>query len=206
MHDESEKGLFVSYNSESGDFVRALAATLTMAGARVWLDQWEIRPGDSIPSAIDAGLSGFDTFVLVWSAGAAKSRWVKKEMNAAIARWTAEDSYRLIPVRMDETPVPTVIADLQYIDATDGDHNALAKKLLGINSDIEFRQAIQEFIDHSRLPFRDFHGAGVYVACPKCGLAADKLEGWSNIDHVRGDRYAGVRCPNCGWNEGGEVW
>jgi hypothetical protein len=36
--------------------VRAVAERLRADGLRVWLDDWEIRPGDSIPAKIEEGL------------------------------------------------------------------------------------------------------------------------------------------------------
>ncbi|MBL8087468.1 MAG: toll/interleukin-1 receptor domain-containing protein [Chthonomonas sp.] len=202
---DQDSRLFISYNSESSEFVRSLAAALTLTGAQVWLDKWRIRPGDSIPSAIDAGLSGFDTFVLVWSKGAEGSNWVRNEMNAAITRWTKEQHYRFVPVLLDDTPVPTILAPIHYIDAKDEDHFRVARVLLGVETDAEFRKAIQEVIESTLLPFREFHGAGVYVCCPKCGLPADQLKQWSAPDPKRDDMYAGVECPECRWSDGGEV-
>lgn len=78
--------IFLSHNSADKPYVRKLAAALTVAGTHVWFDEWTIRPGDSIPGAIDQGLSAFSTFVLVWSRSASESRWVHTEMEAAINR------------------------------------------------------------------------------------------------------------------------
>lgn len=45
-----------SYSSLDKAVVRDLASRLRDRGLRVWLDDWELRPGDSIPSRIEAGL------------------------------------------------------------------------------------------------------------------------------------------------------
>lgn len=200
-----EHRFFVSHNRADKDFARRLSAALTLAGAQVWFDDWVIKPGDSIPFEIDKGLAGFDAFLLLWSAGAAGSRWVQLERDAAIARWANGDSYHFVPVRLDATPLPKIISSIKSVDATDGDHLRTARELLGLESESDFRRAVQEVIDESGLEFREFYGAGVYVCCPKCGLPAVKLEQWSATDFQRDDEYAGVRCPECGWEDGGEI-
>ena len=164
-----------------------------------------IRPGDSIPGAINEGLSGFNIFGLVWSEAASKSRWVKTEMEAALTRWIGNPAIRLIPLPLDGTPLPTLLLPIRYIDASDNDHLRVARELLGIESEMAFRKAVQEFITEAGLDFRELGGAGVFVACPRCGAPPDKLEGWSSIDERRGDTYAGARCKACGWENGGEV-
>lgn len=200
-----QPSVFLSYNSADKDYVRKLAAALAVAGAQVWFDEWKIRPGDSVPGAIDNGLSKFEIFALVWSEAASKSRWVKTEMEAAIARWTRDLSVRLVPVRLDGTPLPALLQPLSYVDGTDHDQLRAARNLLGIESETAYRLAVQDFIEEAGIEFREFWGAGVYVACPKCGASADNLEGWHQIDPKRGDEYVGVRCKVCDWSDGSEI-
>ena len=197
--------IFLSHNKSDKPFVRSFAADLVLAGAEVWFDEWELHPGDSIPTAIDAGLATFDSFTLVWSENALQSKWVRAERDAALTRWLADDSYKLIPIRLDETPLPPLLSPIYHIDATDGNHQRVARELLGLKTQAEFLQAVQEFIDNSGLDFRWFSEAGVYVCCPKCCAASSELEAWEETDPRRGDLYRGVRCKMCGWNEGGEV-
>lgn len=103
-----------------------------MAGARVWYDEWTIRPGDSLPGAIDQGLSRFDTFALVWTESAAKSRWVKVEREVAMARWIGDPTIRVVPIVLDDTPLPTILQSIRYVNGVDGDHLRVARELLGI--------------------------------------------------------------------------
>lgn len=205
MSEKETASVFLSYNSANKEYVRKLAAALTVAGAHVWFDEWIIRPGDSIPGAIDEELSGFDTFVLIWSEAASQSRWVKTEMEAAVARWIKDDAIRLIPVLLDRTPLPTLLRSICYIDASDGDHLRVARELLGIESKTAFRLAVQEFINEAGLEFREFWGVGVLVACPRCGATPDNIEGWQATDHERDDTYIGARCKICGWSDGSEM-
>ena len=47
----------------------------------IWIDYARIEPGDSLPERIGKALEWCDALVLVWSASAAGSRWVKEEFN-----------------------------------------------------------------------------------------------------------------------------
>jgi hypothetical protein len=205
MTKQEKPSIFLSHNTADKKYVRRLAAALTVTGARVWFDEWNIRPGDSIPGAIDSGISSFDTFALVWSEAASKSRWVNTEMEAALTRWVAEPSIRLVPIVLDETPLPMLIRSHKYIDGIEGDHLSVARALLGIASETAFRLAVQDFISEAGLQFREFEGVGVLVACPRCGAAIDSLEGWETVDDERDARYIGARCKVCGWEDGSEM-
>ena len=204
--DMQETRIFLSYNSNDKEYVRKLAAALKLTGAQVWFDEWTIRPGDSIPAAIDDGLSCFNTFLLIWSKAASESNWVRTEMQAAVGRWINDDSCRLIPIRLDSTPVPTILRSIRYIDGSKNHHIQVAREILGIESERAFRIAVQEFIDEAGLEFREFWGIGVLVACPRCGATLDKLEASEDIDEIRDDRYICVRCTECGWEDGSEVY
>ena len=47
---------FISYSSKDKAVVRELAARLEKDGVRVWLDEEQIKPGDSIPANSEKGL------------------------------------------------------------------------------------------------------------------------------------------------------
>ena len=48
--------VFLSHSAKDKPVARDLAERLREAGLTVWFDEWEIRPGDSIPSKIEEGL------------------------------------------------------------------------------------------------------------------------------------------------------
>ncbi len=196
--------LFLSHNTKDKDFVRRIAAASAVTGAQVWFDEWTIRPGDSIPGAINQGLARFDIFALVCSEAASMSEWVRTEMDAAISRWVTDKSARLVPIVLDGTSLPPLLASIRYIDAKDGDHLRVTRELLGIESERAFRSAVQDFIDEAGVEFREFCGVGVLVACPRCGATVGSLEGWEQTDHRNDRRYIGARCKMCGWSDGSE--
>lgn len=198
--------VFLSHNSGDKDYATRLAGALTLAGANVWFDSWSIRPGDSIPAAINEGLTHFDIFALLWSSHAAASNWVANEMDAALMRIMKEDACRLIPIRLDDERIPVLIAHIRSVDARN--HRTpidVAREMLGIDSERSLLKAIQGTIEDAGLSFREFYGAGVYVGCPNCGATLDRLEGSHCTDDDNDRTYAGVRCKECGYENGGEV-
>ena len=48
--------LFLSHSSKDKALVRPLTERLRDDGLRVWLDKWQIKPGDSILAKIEEGL------------------------------------------------------------------------------------------------------------------------------------------------------
>jgi hypothetical protein len=68
--------VFFSHASAGKPAVRELAQRLKGDGLRVWLHEWVIQPGDSIPLAIEQGLESSRTLVLVMSQAAFGSEWV----------------------------------------------------------------------------------------------------------------------------------
>jgi hypothetical protein len=56
--------VFLSYTSWDKAVVREVAGQLQADGLRVWFDDWEIHPGDSIPAKIEEGLEHSRALVL----------------------------------------------------------------------------------------------------------------------------------------------
>ena len=56
MADDFNYDVFLSHSAKDKAVVRAVAQRLRGDGLRVWLDEWEIRPGDSIAPRISLDL------------------------------------------------------------------------------------------------------------------------------------------------------
>jgi DNA-directed RNA polymerase subunit RPC12/RpoP len=199
-----ERLIFVSYNSADRDTARAVAVQLQLAGADAWIDEWKIQAGDSIPGSIDEALSRFDTFVVLWSAHAARSKWVRTELEAALVRAIDEPSLRVVPVVLDDTPLPTLLRPLKYLTIDDG-VGAVVDGILGFATVRARLRAIQAALEAARVEVRYFFGYGAAAGCLRCGAGVEALEQWAATDYERDDEYAGVRCTECGWEDGGEI-
>ena len=83
---------------------------------KVWLDEQQILVGDSIPEKIAQGLAESDFFILVVSHNSVASGWVKKELSTALVQEIERRKVTVFPVKLDDAPMPTTIADKLYAD------------------------------------------------------------------------------------------
>ena len=103
-----EYDVFISHAEEDKPAVRELAQRLRGDGLRVWLDEWVIQPGDSIPLAIEQGLESSRTLVLAMSQAAFDSEWVTLERHTALFRDPTNQQRRFIPLRLDDYVIKDV--------------------------------------------------------------------------------------------------
>lgn len=115
--EEKERRIaFLSHSSSDKPFIRQLAADLAANGIDVWLDEQRIRVGDSIPEKIAQGLAGSDFFLIGMSQHSASSPWVQKELNNALVNEVQRRKVHILPLKLDDSPMPQIIADKKYAD------------------------------------------------------------------------------------------
>jgi hypothetical protein len=84
MSTDFQFDVFLSHSAKDKAVVRELAARLKKDGVRVWLDEDQIKPGDSIPAKIEEGLEHSRVLVLCMSANAFGSDWAQLEAYAVM--------------------------------------------------------------------------------------------------------------------------
>lgn len=91
--------VFISHASEDKDrFVVEFARRLRENGVDAWLDQWEMRPGDSLVDKIfEEGLKEARSVIVVLSTVSVQKPWVREELNASVVNRISLGA-RLIPV------------------------------------------------------------------------------------------------------------
>ena len=196
---------FLSHTGADKPIVRKLGVQLRLVGAEVFFDEWSIDFGESITGAIEDAISSFDVFVLVWSAGAKASLWTRREYQTAIKKVIEDPSRRFLLLKLDETLVPDLVADLKYVDFSDQDVGSAVDGIMGFKGPADRVKAIQGFLEQSGIEVEYVPGYGPIVGCPRCGSGLDQIAGWSETDVVRDDIYGGARCKRCGWHDGAEI-
>ena len=84
---EKQWDVFISYASEDKDAIaEPLAQALRHAGIMVWLDQQELKLGDSLSEKIDEGLANSHFGVVILSQAFLNKHWTKKELAGLRAR------------------------------------------------------------------------------------------------------------------------
>lgn len=120
MHD-----VFLSYAHEDHDAVERLVEALQEGGLSVFWDR-ELRPGQRWSDVIEAALNASAAVIVVWSRASAGSSWVKAEAAAAM------DRHALMPVRIDDVPIPLPFGQIQTADLSIDDDARFDATVAGI--------------------------------------------------------------------------
>lgn len=118
------RSVFVSYVRSDADFALQLACDLKAAGVAAWIDQIDIPPGDRWDAAIEKALSRSECVVVVLSRASVLSANVMDEVSFAL-----DEQKRVLPVMVEECPVPMRLRRLQFIDFSNKHQEALARLL-----------------------------------------------------------------------------
>lgn len=108
--------MFVSYAQADKEVARQVAEALRDAGLLVWIDAWELAPGDSIAERIDRGIASSDILLVLLSQSSVSSLWVQKELSAALSGELRDRAITVIPALIEDCDIPPLLADRQYLD------------------------------------------------------------------------------------------
>lgn len=121
--------LFLSHRSTDNETVSEIARAIKRGGVNVWLDEEQLVPSQSLIGEINRALGEMTHFVLFWSSSCIDAPWVNRELRSAVTL-LIEKGIPLIIVRLDSTPVPTIIADLFRIEAMGEDPTATGQRIV----------------------------------------------------------------------------
>ena len=110
--------VFLSHTKLDKSFARQLAYDLKEAGVEVWLDEWEIRVGDSLREKIESGIQESGWLVVILSPRAVESQWVQREISAAFTRELDSKRVFILPVLIDKCEIPILLRDKKYANFT----------------------------------------------------------------------------------------
>lgn len=196
-----EELVFISHNNFNKDIAREIGLFLAAENINVWFDEWNIAPGESIPSKVNNGLELCTHFLLLWSEKASKAPWVQVEMNATIGRMLSTGNVKIIPIMLDRTPLPTIISSYKYIkymSGTEKDRSKIIQSVTGKEPSMNFIKAIVK--KYNEVIFDDENGDVFYnKVCPQCG--EDDLKRQCITDYEHDESYYCISCNRCGWSD-----
>ena len=137
--------IFLSHNSKDKGVVEPIALRLSQIFGidKVFYDSWSIQPGDGIIDRMNEGLENCNFFFFFISANSLKSEMVKMEWQNILMR-NVNKPIRFIPIRLDNSDLPFIIAQLLYIDlASNGIEIALRQMVDVINGQSTFSSRLQ---------------------------------------------------------------
>jgi len=108
--------IFLSHSSRDKEFVRRLATDLAEMGHTPWLDEQEIRAGDSIVAKVGEGVDASDYVVIVLSTHSVQSGWFAREWEAKLWQEISQGRTMVIPVLIEDCAIPTLLLPKRYAD------------------------------------------------------------------------------------------
>lgn len=137
---ESPRDIFLSHRTKDKDFVRKLAADIEShrTGDRrllTWIDEAEIRPGQSIPAMVNRGLemSRFFGIVMTPHYFEQGSGWTDAEWHSVLHADPDNRRAKLVPLLVEDCPyVPALLRHLLMIDMRDGKYEKGLQQLLRV--------------------------------------------------------------------------
>jgi uncharacterized protein YjbI with pentapeptide repeats len=94
--------VFISYSSRDEALAERLHADLQAAGVRCWYAPEDLKIGDSLIDHIDQAIRLHEKLLILLSASSVASRWVAREVKAALTRELREGRQVLFPIRLDD--------------------------------------------------------------------------------------------------------
>jgi len=113
--------LFISHSWENKPVARKLAEDLG-SSHEIWIDHVKLHGGDPLLLEIQRGIENSDSVILLWSAPAKASRYVRMEWESALVL-----PKTLIPCRLDDTELELFLKRLLWIDFRDSYDTGLSK-------------------------------------------------------------------------------
>ena len=128
--------VFLSHSSKDKPWVRQLAERLVADGVVVWLDEAELKIGDSLIEKIAAGIEGMDFVAAIISEHSVGSTWVQKELSLAMSKEIRGRKVTVLPLLIADCVLPESLRDKLYADFRsperyEGEYTKL-RKALGI--------------------------------------------------------------------------
>ena len=154
--------IFISHASADKPFVFRLAFELLAEGVPVWLDSWEMGPGDPLIASLDSALDGSARVVVIESRHAAATDWVQYQIDKALEAEKRLGQRLLVPVRIDDSDGLDSLKDRVHINLRegpaymDGVHALVDRlRLLGLAGEPSGR-AVLPLVFHNRIELDKF--------------------------------------------------
>ncbi len=128
------KRVFLSHSSKDKLKVREIASFLKENGIYVWIDEAEIRIGDSLINKITDGILGVDYLFAFLSNNSINSDWVQKELELAMNLEIEEKRVVVVPILLEDCNIPGFLknklyADMRTVSPSKQEYSSLLRRL-----------------------------------------------------------------------------
>lgn len=108
--------IFLSHSWKDKFFVRELAKKIESYGIKVWLDEAELKVGDSLIQKIGEAIETTDFVGVVLSSNSVNSEWVQRELQAAMQKEFRKRKVVVLPILLESVEIPIFLRDKVYAD------------------------------------------------------------------------------------------
>jgi len=108
--------IFLSHNWNDKPIARKLADDLAIRGINVWLDEAEIKLGESLIEKIREATDSVEYVVVLLSKNSVGSNLVKKEVDIAMNEEIEGKRIKVVPILLDEVDLPGFLKGKLYGD------------------------------------------------------------------------------------------
>jgi len=129
---DRKMNIFISHSHRDSAFATQLASDLRNAGLDIFIDEWSLKPGDSIVQKINQAIRDSDYLIVILSPDSVQSPWVQAEINAALMRQLGKRNISIIPVLYRQCSIPPLLAPYVYVNFTTSSYEDGLIKLLEV--------------------------------------------------------------------------
>ena len=108
-----KRRVFISHSARDADWARSFAQALKERGVTVWFDEFDVRPGESVRDALEAGLRSSDVLVALLDTESPSRPNLFFELGAAIGM--GKKVVAIVPKDLDPSVLPLEVRLRRYL-------------------------------------------------------------------------------------------
>ncbi|EJG0889558.1 TPA: toll/interleukin-1 receptor domain-containing protein [Vibrio parahaemolyticus] len=137
--------IFLSHNHTDKEFVRKLARDLENHNVKCWLDEAEMKIGDSLIQKIREGIDNVEFFAVILSPSSINAPWVVNELDVAMNFQISGKPIKVLPIMLKDCEPPGLLVGKLYGNFMDeSDYIESFKKLLNTMGVVFNKQAMDD--------------------------------------------------------------
>lgn len=113
-----QPSVFLSHCSSDKIFAREIALRLQKYNIKVWIDEAEIKIGDSLIEKIQEGIYESEYLAVILTKKSVESEWVKREVEIAMNIEIHGKKVKVLPIKKEECAILGFLVGKLYADFT----------------------------------------------------------------------------------------
>jgi cold shock CspA family protein len=148
---DAELSMFLSYSHADKAIAQQLASRLRQRGVRVWIDEGELRIGDSIIERISTALADVHFVLAIVSAASVASPWCNKELSLAMTGGLKRKGVKVLPLRLGDAEMPVSLMDCLYLQVDPSDLSTAVERLIH-DAQAHYHETVVAIAEAAELP------------------------------------------------------